>query len=133
MNARVIVDTSVWIDFFRGQLSARDKEACLLLIESEEACLTEIIKHELLVGANSQKDYRFLTDCLSALTELAIDKELRDDFNHFGFKLKTSGCLGKYTDSSIAFLAQYHRLQIFSFDRYFEKLARANIVKLFSV
>ena len=131
MSAGVIIDTSVWIDFFRGKLTARHKEALVLLLEADEVVITDVIKHELLVGASSKKDFHFLSDSLSALTEISLDSNAMTEFNSFGFELKLIGLLGKYTDLSIAFLAQKKDLPVFSFDQYFAKLARKNIISLF--
>jgi predicted nucleic acid-binding protein len=119
MRARVIVDTSVWIDFFRGKLAASQKEALIVLIEAEEVAITDVIKHELLIGARTRKDFLFLQDSLSALEEISLEPDLKPVFNRFGFDLKMQGLVGKYTDLSIAFLAQKHGLQIYSLDRYF--------------
>jgi predicted nucleic acid-binding protein len=133
MNAQVIVDTSVWIDFFRGSLNAKHKDAFVLLLEAEEVIITDVIKHELLVGAKVQKEFFFLQDCLSALEEFSIEAASKSDFNQFGFDLKTRGLLGKYTDLSIAFLAKIHEVPVYSFDKYFDKLAKANVISLLKI
>lgn len=131
MSARVLVDTSIWIDFFRGTLKPKPKEALVLILEAEEVAISDVIKHELLVGATSKKDYLFLSDAMGALTELALDSNTKAAFNQFGFDLKLKGLLGKYTDLSIAFLAQSNGLQVYSQDLYFKKLADRKIITLF--
>ena len=133
MSGGVIVDTSVWIDFFRGKLKEGQREALVLLLEADEVVITEVIKHELLVGASTKKDFAFLSDTLSAFTALSMDSDLMPEFNRFGFDLKLKGLIGKYTDLSIAYLAQKNALPIFSFDKYFEKLASKSIIKLFAI
>ena len=52
----IVVDTSIWIDFFRGKKSPLHK-----LIENEEdIALTEIIITEILQGIKNDKDYKKL-------------------------------------------------------------------------
>lgn len=131
MSAQVIVDTSVWIEFFRGKLEARAKEAFILLMEAEEVVITDVIKHEILVGAKSLKDFHFLEDSLSVLSEIAIESKEKAVFNRFGIDLKLKGLVGKYTDLSIAFLANQHAIPVFSFDKYFAMLAEKKIIQIF--
>lgn len=130
---KVIVDTSVWIDFFNGKLLGKEKETLILLLEAEEAVITDIIKHELLIGANSASEYSELNDSLSALEEYSIDSDLRVEFNRFGFELRKRGFLGKYTDSSIAFLARTNQFPVYSFDKYFSKLAQKGMISILPV
>ncbi len=54
----IIVDTSVWIDFFRGKNSVQQKTLCRLIEEEEELALTEIICTEILQGIKQDKDYK---------------------------------------------------------------------------
>ena len=51
-----------------------------------------------------------------------------DDFIVFGAQLRKRGLLGTYTDTSIAYLAQKQGLPVMSFDKYFTKLAAAEII-----
>lgn len=54
----ILVDTSVWIDFFRGDKSAH-RETLHRLIEAEEdIAVTEIIVAEILQGIKSDKDFQ---------------------------------------------------------------------------
>jgi len=54
----ILVDTSVWIDFFRGDKSAH-RETLHRLIEAEEdIAVTEIIVTEILQGIKSDKDFQ---------------------------------------------------------------------------
>lgn len=54
----ILVDTSAWIDFFRGDKSAH-RETLHRLIEAEEdIAVTEIIVTEILQGIKSDKDFQ---------------------------------------------------------------------------
>lgn len=125
----VVIDTSVWIDFFRGRLQPAALHAITLLLDSETAMITHVIRHELLSGATSESDYTKLDRMLSALPVLSISKDEDREFNRFGFLLAQKGFLGRYTDASIAFLARKHGLPVFAFDGYFQKLAKKRLIR----
>lgn len=96
-----------------------------------EVALTDIVKHEILVGAKSQTQFSQLLDLLEACPEFYIPRGEYHHFNHFGFELAQKGLLGRYTDVSIAFICKYHALPIWSFDRYFHTLAKRKLIRLF--
>lgn len=126
---QVIVDTSVWISFFNGCLSPENRVKLVTLLEGEEAAITDIIKHELLVGATSHSEYIKLSDYLSSIEELSISSTQRGELSRFGYELKKQGLLGKYTDLSIAFLAKEFSYPIWSFDHYFSRLAKKSFIQ----
>jgi predicted nucleic acid-binding protein len=53
----IIVDTSVWIDFFKGKGTLQQKTMLQLIEEEEDLALTEIIFTEILQGIKKDKDY----------------------------------------------------------------------------
>lgn len=128
--SKVIVDTSVWIDHFRGRLRPPLRDNLGTILIDDQAAITDIILHELLVGAADEKHFRWLADRLGALACLTLPDEERDDLSLFGFHLKTKGLLGRYTDLTIAYLARRHDFPILSFDGYFKKLSSKSIVRL---
>lgn len=127
----VIVDTSVWIYFFRGTLSLDSRIAVQKLLETKLVFISTVIKHEILIGSKDEREYDKLFLLLSPLNMISISTELEDEFNRFTFYLKTKGFLNNYTDSSIAFMAHFYELPVYSFDRYFSKLANERIINAF--
>jgi predicted nucleic acid-binding protein len=128
MMRGAIVDTSVWIDFFRGALKGSTRNQLLRLIDAERVLITDVIKFELFVGTKSQQDFSRMRRYTSVLSCLSIPPAAVDDFIVFGAQLRKRGLLGTYTDTSIAYLAQKHGLSVMSFDKYFTKLAAAEII-----
>ena len=131
--AKVLVDTSVWIDFFQGNLPLHHKSAFITLLDAEEVAITDVIRHEILVGAPTEEEFARLERMLNAIENYSLSDQEKHAFNHFGFELRQKGLLGKYTDLSIAFLAKERKIPIYSFDRYFTKLASAKVVRLFTL
>lgn len=127
---KFIVDTSVWIDFFRGSLGPVVRENLIEGIRLNLAVMTDIIRHEIRVGARDKRSFQDLSRILSPLDCLRIaDGELHE-FDHFAWGLYQKGIPGKYTDASIAFLAHKNKVPILSFDRYFHLLARKGLIQV---
>ncbi|MBI2982306.1 MAG: PIN domain-containing protein [Deltaproteobacteria bacterium] len=128
-----IVDTSVWIDFFRGDLRKTLLEFLTEQIQLRLAVLTDIIRHEILVGARSDSHYRELQRLLGPLECLRISEDELHHFDSFGWDLRRKGFKGKYTDSSIAFLSHRHGIPLLTLDRYFYLLARSRVIRLINL
>lgn len=128
--AKILVDTSVWIDFFRDRIKAPLGEHLSEAILRQRVAITDIIRHELLIGTQDQKSFKRMQDLLSPLECLRIAEEDLSAFDRFAWKLKQCGLQGKYTDATIAYLAQSTAYPILAFDKYFQELARQKIIKV---
>ncbi len=126
---KFIVDTSVWIDFFRGKLSCETLEFLTIGIQDNLAIITDIIRHEILLGAKNKRHYRELSENISSLECFRIQDADCDEFDKFAWGLSQKGLLGKYTDASIAFLASKNHFPVLSFDKYFKKLSEKKIIR----
>lgn len=60
----ILVDTSVWVDFLRGEDSAQRRLLSKLIEDEEDISITEIILTELLQGIKEDKDFRIVKDLL---------------------------------------------------------------------
>lgn len=127
---KAIVDTSVWVDHFRGRLKPILRDGLETLLLNDQAMLTDIILHEILVGAVDEKHYQWLSDHLSVLSCLSIPEVEKAKLTLFGFNLRRKGFPGKYTDLTIAYLAQKHDFPLLTFDGYFKKLSSKGIIRL---
>lgn len=54
----ILVDTSVWVDFFRGAKSSQRRTLRDLIENEEDLAITEIILTEILQGIKEDKDFR---------------------------------------------------------------------------
>ena len=63
----IIVDSSVWIDYFNGK---RNRETDLLdgILENQIVGILDLIYVEVLQGFSKDKDFKIAKDLLSALT-----------------------------------------------------------------
>jgi predicted nucleic acid-binding protein len=74
----IVVDTSVWIDFFRGAISAKVAQFVALVEEDAGIALTDVILTEILQGLRSDTDVRKVERRLAPFEVLRL--ESLDDF-----------------------------------------------------
>ncbi|MBI2339068.1 MAG: PIN domain-containing protein [Deltaproteobacteria bacterium] len=127
---KFIVDSSIWIDFFKGRLPDAVAAGLAAGLKNDQAVVTDIIVHELLVGAGSKKHYQELKNLFSALPLIRIEVHALEDFNLFGWNLARKGLLGKYTDLTIAYLSHLHHYPLLSLDGYFQRLGERGIIQV---
>lgn len=60
----ILVDTSVWIDFLRGEDSPERRMLHRLIEDDDDISITEIILTEILQGIKEDKDFRMMKDYL---------------------------------------------------------------------
>jgi len=60
----ILVDTSVWIDFFTGKETPYRHHLRYLIEREEDICLTEIVLTEILQGIKDEADYRTIKNYL---------------------------------------------------------------------
>ncbi len=128
-----IIDTSVWIDFFRGKLKPNALAFLSEMIPMRTAGITDIIRHEILVGASNKPERQQLRGLLSPLPCLRIQDDQLEEFDDFAWNLRHHGLMGKYTDVAIAFIGHSHKLPILSFDKFFTHMAQKNLIKIVTI
>ena len=86
----ILVDTSIWVDFFKG---GKTRKSQLLdeLLEHNLVCTTNLIKAEIVGGAKSQKEFDLLRNYFNALPCLPEYPAIWEDITKYRFKLKRKG------------------------------------------
>ncbi len=114
-----LVDTSIWVDFFRGKSEAI-KNRVLDLAANNRIYYNGIVISELLSGAKNQKQFDFIIDNFSGLNYLEMDKNFFIYSSKIIYQLKRSGITLPMSDVMIAAHAKQHNLIVFSKDKHFE-------------
>lgn len=123
----VLVDSSVFIDFFRGKNPAHFKE----LIESNRVLLSSFVKLELLMGVKKEQ-YRILNRVLDGLILLPTNFDwLFEKSRELIHKLKSSGVNLGLVDIFIALEAAHNKSRLYTLDKGFKKLEELNYIELF--
>jgi len=60
----ILVDTSVWVDFLRGEDSPHRRALHRLIEDEEDISITGIILTEILQGIKNDRDFQTTKDCL---------------------------------------------------------------------
>jgi predicted nucleic acid-binding protein len=129
---QILVDTSVWIDFFRDG-SSQYGAVVDSLLEQGMVCTTPLIKAEIVPSARNKKEFNTLLDYFRARPLLEDPATLWDDIMHVQFLLKRKGLHGiGIPDLMIAISAKAHDREIFSRDRHFELMQKPLGLKLFT-
>jgi len=119
---KCLIDTAVWVLYFRGEKDIEDKVQSIIL--EDRAATTEIIILEILRGARSQKEYDQLKSDLKALHLLQLNEAIWERSYQMGFKLRKAGINVPLTDILIAVIAGYHQCSLIHRDKHFPLMTK---------
>jgi hypothetical protein len=126
-SSKVIVDTCIWIEFFRTKstISNRLRD----LISSNLVAGVGIILAELLQGVKTKKEHGIITDIFDAIEYLEVTRDIWIEAGNLARKLRADGKTIPISDIIIACSAKQHRYQIFTIDKHFQMIPGTNILK----
>jgi predicted nucleic acid-binding protein len=113
--ARILIDTSAWIEFYHPRGSAHVKQALQEALEHHEIALTAPIMIELLSGARTENDRELLQRDLETLIYLTVRWEEALAAAHLAWRLSRSGRRVPTTDLLIAGVALVHGCEVWHF------------------
>ena len=130
--SRVLVDSSIWIEFFRRPGAPVSLELDRLLAH-RLVCTTGVVKAEVVPGARTPKDFRRLRRLFDALP-LAPEREgFWTHLIHFQYRLRRKGILDTgIPDLIVATVAIQNRKLVFSTDEDFPRMAPHIPLRLFT-
>jgi predicted nucleic acid-binding protein len=115
-----LVDTSVWIDFFRGVTPVRAFLNDLILKNRVFICGP--IFFELLQGIKSAEEKNLLKDALLSLPYLEITLQIWEGAASLSRDLRAKGVTLPLTDLLIGQLAKVNSLEVISLDPHFDQI-----------
>ena len=121
MKGRVLIDTSIWIEFFNRDSSQPGDLLQQLLLEGR-AATTGIILTELLQGAKLEKEFEAILSIVSAVPVLEATLDTWVQAGRISFGLRRKGITIPTTDLVIATIAIQNECQVFSLDPHFNKI-----------
>ena len=120
---KYLVDTSVWVEFFRGN-KITIKKRLEKLLDENRAFVSGIILAELMTGISNEKDQHFLEECFLGMPYLDATREIFAAAGKMGATLRKKGITLPISDLLIAALAKTHALTVLTLDNHFQTLAR---------
>lgn len=121
----MLVDTSAWIEFFRGRgpVAARVDE----LLESDEVALCGPVLTELRRGIRSASERKKILPLFDACALLPQPASLWEEAGDLGFALARKGASVKSLDLLIAVYALSHQVALLTTDRDFALIRKAGL------
>ena len=123
MPDKVLIDTSVWVDFFRKKESAVSVKVREYL-KLNQVCYAGPILVELYQGAKTQREIEILDQLFDAISYVDIT---RDHYHHAGMisqKAAREGKVFSAIDVILAVLAHDGGLSLLTLDRHFRDISR---------
>lgn len=124
----VLVDSSLWIDFFRGQPTVVSRLDSLLA--NDRVAVSGPIIAEVASGARSLKQFEWLRQHLSALNVLPDPPDLWQRVAEARFQLARKGVQAHLVDLSIAITATAYGHALATRDKDFRKIAKVLLLDL---
>ncbi|MBI4607814.1 MAG: PIN domain-containing protein [Candidatus Rokubacteria bacterium] len=132
MPDRVLVDTSVWVDFFRN-LRAPVGETISALLRRGEACYTGLIEVELYRGAKGQAELDSLDILFKTIQRLPVSDSLYRKAGQLCYRLARKGITVGTVDAMIATVALEYNCRLLSLDQHFREIQPHCQLKLIAV
>ena len=121
MKSPVLIDTSAWIDFFRGKQSAVT-DTVQLALQLGLARLCGPVKAELLQGVKTKKEKQQLGVMFDAVENLDTHEADWETAGSNLQALREAGITLPLTDALIAAIANRHKAHVLTLDPHFSHL-----------
>lgn len=130
MSAKVLVDTSVWIAFFRGKDPSLIERIATLL-KSGRAVYAGMIALELINGAKGHKELEVLYDAFDAMQCIPITETTYLSAGKLGYEVARKGHTLGAVDLLIAQTAIENGVSLMTYDEHFSIMAEHGALTLF--
>jgi len=127
----VLVDTTVWIDFFRGNSASHVNALEKLISDDEDICICGVILTEVLQGIKFDRDFFRTKNFFEALIYLPMSKDTFLQSSELYRALRKRGAtIRKPIDCMIASVAIEHDLPLLHNDRDFFWIANHSRLRI---
>jgi predicted nucleic acid-binding protein len=121
---KILIDTSVWIDYFQNKSSPISEEMDRILSE-DEVYVPKIVIAELIQGGKSSKEIAVIKDFLEAFHIIDQKEDTWIKAGRLSYDLKKRGKTIHLLDCYIAIIAQEFDCKIFTLNRHFRDIQKA--------
>lgn len=127
----VLVDTSIWIDFFQNPHSTYNKILETLILNNNKAVICSIILQEILQGIKDNKSYIITKNRLSRLPFINTTKETYLYASSLYRILRREGITILSMDITIASISIGNKIPLFTNDNHFGMIAKYSDLRLY--
>jgi predicted nucleic acid-binding protein len=118
---RVLIDTSVWIEYFRNQSSGLVSFVAEIA-KDREICVPGVILAELMQGAKAEKELSIIAEFMDAFTIIDQTDRTWVKAGRLSHELRKKGKNVNLTDCYIAVIAQENNCAVLTLDRHFKDI-----------
>lgn len=122
-DKKVLIDTSIWIDYFKNKSPILSEKVDKILSE-DEVYVPKIVIAELIQGAKSEKEISIIEDFIYAFNIIDQKEDSWLKAGKLSYNLKKKGETINLIDCYIAVIAQEHNCQIFTLDKHFKEIQK---------
>ncbi len=128
MKQKIIVDTSIWIEYFKKRndivkfIEERIMDNCIFM--------TGPIVSELLQGVKTESEYNKLNNCIEGIPYLKISMADWKKAGKLSFDLRRKGITIPLTDIVISAVAINNNAKVYTLDKHFNNIPNVTIYKL---
>ena len=128
----VLVDTSVFVDFFNGRKNDKTQQLIQLINEAQNIAICGIIYQEVLQGIKADRDFQNIKAILDEFIFLRCPDELYLKSASLYRKLRKCGVtIRKSVDVTIATIAIENQVALLENDIDFKQIAQHSNLKLY--
>jgi len=128
-DKKVLIDTSIWIDYFKDKSPILSKKVDKILLQNE-VYVPKIVIAELIQGAKSEKEISIIEDFIDAFNIIDQKENSWLKAGRLSYSLKKKGKTINLIDCYIAVIAQEHNCQIFTLDEHFKEIQKVTKIHL---
>ena len=122
-DSRVLIDTSVWIAYFKNT-DKRLTERVDDVLTRSEVYVPKVVIAELIQGARTEKEIAVIEDFVNAFIVIDQTADTWLKAGRLSFSMKKKGITVHIIDCYIAILAGQHSCSIFSLDEHFKSIQK---------
>ncbi len=127
MKNRILVDTTIWIEFFRARSKIADRLEILLKENAVWTC--GVVMFEVLQGMKSEDEKNEILNNLTSLPYAEMTKKSWQRSAELSIVLKKSGGTLPLSDIFIATIAIENDLSIYTIDNHFTQVPDLKLYK----
>ena len=131
MADKVLLDTSIWIDYFQKSQSPV-KIVVEGLLKNRQAVFTGVIALELIRGARSAKELAILSTLFTCIERINECDTTHLEAGNMGYQLARKGIIIGTVDLIIGQLALENNLSLYTQDRHFSMMISTFPLKIYN-
>lgn len=122
-DEKVLIDTSVWIDYFRNKNSSIAEHVDEIL-SNAEVYVPKAVIAELIQGAWSEKEIKVIEEFIDAFHIIDQSEDTWTKAGKLSFTIKRKGTTANLMDCYLSVIAQENNCKIFTLDKHFKDIKK---------